>query len=92
MNGNDRDIHFARFASLVAREIGNDVRIIFDDAYKPEEEYLKIISEIIAHRAYDLALHIVNHLDFSRWEVPADMSELITDIPDLTEWPTPPQE
>ncbi len=82
----ERDTHFAGFAKLVGEDIASNMGIIFDVAYKPEEEYIDAICQIIARRAYDLAFHTLMNTS-PAWLDVLDPSEWVGRIPDMTAWP-----
>ena len=58
------------------------------------------VEKVVAQRAYDLALHVIDHLNhlpskrvtLSGSERRAYLEELLADVPDLTEWPDTPEE
>jgi len=86
-NERERDEHFQGFARLLWSELQT---ALHDLIREPED--------IIAQRAYDLAVHIIENLslhDFEPYtyevakaEITEDEDNPISHIPDLTEWPT----
>jgi hypothetical protein len=96
MSDNARDTQFAGFAKLLLKELLDD---ILDDYgfiggrenYADLNHDLSICEGIIARRAYDLACHAVGHV--SEWNA-AEMEvgfktaqDIVSDIPDMIEWP-----
>src|SRR5258708_4600131 len=86
-NERERNEHFQGFARLLWSELQT---ALHDLIREPED--------IIAQRAYDLAVHIIENLslhDFEPYtyevakaEITEDEDNPISHIPDLTEWPT----
>lgn len=89
---NERDTHFFEFAKLLLKEIEQAGAGMSPQDYSPYR-FEKVRRDVIAQRAYDLAVHIVNAIYVSQHR-PCTFHELIQDyIPDMTELPpTPPQQ
>jgi len=73
----ERDTKFLGFAKLLSDEIQDALRVASDT-----ENLFELEHKIIAQRAYDLALHIVDAV--RETTLP---ESIVSDIPDLTEWP-----
>ena len=80
---NERDTHFANFASNLVKELDEKDLI-------PDSHAKLIIKErmaiIIARRAYDLVLHTADCID-AAWLVRLDLEEIPPRIPDMTSFP-----
>ena len=90
MDNSERDTHFQGFAKLLWDEISHDLRFL-DFGFSPEQQASidNHIREVIAQRAYDLAIHVTNH---TRGAISRDPNFVIRhNVPDFTEWPTPPK-
>ena len=89
-----RDTHFQGFAKLLWDELvelnkGGYIDVnIDDDGIDPTNYRL-----LIAQRAYDLACHVTKGTENAIgiiYDIPS-VTHIVRDIPDLTEWPTPPE-
>ncbi len=89
----DRDTQFAGFAKLLWREmldlkgyIDESDSWIYGDNESPEYELL------LAQRAYDLAVHVLEHADTEEFwgGYVQSRPSAVRDIPDLTQWPESP--
>jgi len=84
----ERNTHFQGSAQQVAYKI---LDLIPDSLHTYSRDDQKLIAELIAQYAYDLAMHIKRSLD--QWEFEQmldhryDWNALFEDIPDLTAWP-----
>ena len=84
----ERNTHFQGSAQQVAYKI-LDLAPGALSVYSRDDQ--KLIAELIAQYAYDLAMHIKRSLD--QWEFEQmldhryDWNALFEDIPDLTAWP-----
>ena len=80
----NRDTQFQGFADLLLQEILLDVPLSGQDRLLRQA-----IQTLIAQRAYDLACHVVEYsggADMADWPD----SEIISNLPDLTQWPESP--
>ncbi len=95
---NERDTHFQGFAKLLWDELVElnkggyiDVSSYFDDGIDPTNYRL-----LIAQRAYDLAVHLLENIH--EWDIEDyrgesgtfstnDLASIFKSIPDLTAWP-----
>lgn len=86
----ERDTKFLGFAKLLWPEISHNLRF-FDFGFSAEQQASidERIQEIIAQRAYDLVAHTLHEAGVDE-DVPFNDATTPADIPDLTEWPTPP--
>jgi hypothetical protein len=90
----ERDIHFAIFAESHYLELSDlfaqmyACQILND--HSGEDETRHAIEDLLAQRAYDLALHIVRETGYGmdRFYI----TERVAEIPDLTEWPPKPDQ
>ncbi len=95
MDNSERNEHFKSFAKLLWDELVElnkggyiDVSSYFDDGIDPTNYRL-----LIAQRAYDLACHVTKGTENAIgiiYDIPS-VTDIVRDIPDLTEWPTPPE-
>lgn len=74
MNKYERFTHFQDSANQVAQKV---LDLIPDSLHTYNRDDQKLVAEIIALYAYDLAMHVAHSLDRG---IP------IKDVPDLTEW------
>ena len=86
----ERDTKFAGFAELLLQELQPDLAMLFvalGSPLKSSDQEVRvaenIIARVIAQRAYDLAVHIVDAVRETMLP-----ESIVDDIPDLTEWPT----
>ena len=100
MSKNERDTHFKEFAKLLWEDV--ETAILDHYGFIPEGErlrrdFLPLMHTLIASRAYDLAVHIINNLSYhdfepytyevAKAEVAEDDDDILSHIPDLNEWP-----
>ena len=93
----ERDTHFLGFAKLLVPKILQEVAPYTDGASLYCDECVAYLhpdlERLIAQRAYDLAVHIVEKLDASPLVTFSDRigyHELfVNEVPDLTSWPAP---
>lgn len=85
MSNNARDEQFAGFAkALLSKMLDHHDGWIDFNEDNPEE--IEAYSEIIAHAAYDLSLHVLDHIEDGGMF--AGLHErLLEDVPDMLELP-----
>lgn len=91
----DRDTHFQGFAKLLWEQLQAygltniaDDRLPVSERDRVNREIEQTTQEVIAQRAYDLAVHVTYETSFGmdKWNT----IDRVNDVPDLTEWPTLP--
>ena len=87
---NERDIHFQEFAGLLRRDLSEiiDEPLVHSSAnFEEFEQKVTHLKQIIAHRAYDFAFHVLTHMPADKRAEYGDVEDCLEHIPDLTEWP-----
>lgn len=84
---NSRDTQFAGFAKMLLNDImrSNAVDIVDVQRFWRDEDIAEV-EQIIARRAYDLAHHIIEHVEISAIDM-LSIDECVERIPDMDEWP-----
>ncbi len=80
----DRDTHFLRSAQQVAYKV---LDLIPNSLHTYSRDDQKLVAEIIAQYAYDLAVHVLANQPIIPRNTFPDDSEIIGKIPDLIQWP-----
>ena len=83
---NPRNTQFAGFAKLLMKDLDAVSTTTYANLGKAREAY----ELAIARRAYDLAMHVIEHTDpeiCGEYDAPESK---IRFVPDLTEWPSNP--
>jgi hypothetical protein len=77
----ERNTKFQGFAKLLYEELATLPYIPLEG-----KGYSERMKQIIARRAYDLAVHVISNLSTYEYEV-LSPTEAVAMTPDLTEWP-----
>ena len=84
MSSSDRDTHFVGFAKLLQKEIERKVVGIGVEDWTPTYS-AKMTQDIIARRAYDLAVHVIHmHSAIETRGTILTPAEVIARMPDMT--------
>ena len=91
-NEQDRNEHFQGFAELLWQDLMDvhDGWIDVSDAGLDGED-ITHYQQIIAQRAYDLAYHFIESSYQHKGTFRGEIHQTVKMLPDLTEWPNPPQ-
>ena len=90
---NSRDTQFAGFAKLLFDELNNNALITladhpdFDRVIELQDKIDTLTKQIIAHRAYDFALHIAGQVSPYYADIANEFYECINNMADITTWP-----
>ena len=85
MSTDERTQHFAGFAKALGKELYDNglIDLRHAEAFSAEE----LVTQIIAHRAYDLAMHVIDSLSSYDYDVEPYKVQLIKRVPDLPRLP-----
>lgn len=91
MSTNPHDTHFAGFAAALFQEMQADLTALFVALGNRREQDItsaeQIIQQLIAQRAYDLAMHVINNLSSYDYDVEPYKAQLINRVPDMPALP-----
>ncbi len=81
---NERDTHFAGFARLVAQELYENG--LLDLNHAAVYDAPGMVVEIIAQRAYDLAIHSFESVPDEKQSEYGDPPDCVKHVPDINQW------